>query len=59
MEIKKLTDGSVVVSAKWWAVIQDEMTWLACLDEAGVDDWDGIDYAHELYDEIQKVDEWS
>ena len=35
--------------------IYDEMVeacnWLMCLENAGVDNWQGIDYAHELKEE--------
>lgn len=31
--------------------IQERLDWLACLEAAGVDNWQGIDYAYELYRE--------
>lgn len=27
----------------------EDMLWLECLEDAGVDSWEGIDYAKELY----------
>ena len=28
--------------------LQQKLTWLNCLETAGVDNWDGIDYAYDL-----------
>lgn len=33
-----------------WKVIQDRLAWLDALEKAGVDNWEGISYVHELYD---------
>ena len=33
------------------ATAKDRLNWLDCLEAAGVDNWEGIDYAHELYKE--------
>ena len=33
-----------------------EQLWLQCLDEAGVDNWQGFDYAKEIYYERQEVE---
>lgn len=31
-----------------------DLNWLECLESAGVDNWSGIDYAHELRDEEEE-----
>lgn len=31
--------------------LKDRMLWLECLENAGVDNWDGFSYAHELFDD--------
>lgn len=41
----------VVHSVAEWAIIEESLAWLAALEAAGVDNWSGIDYAHELYNE--------
>ena len=30
---------------------EKDLLWLQCLEDAGVDNWSGIDYAKELYNE--------
>lgn len=30
---------------------EKDLLWLQCLEEAGVDNWSGIDYAKDLYNE--------
>lgn len=32
----------------------DELLFLAALEAAGVDNWDGYDYALEIYEEMKK-----
>jgi hypothetical protein len=34
----------------------DRLVWLDCLEGAGVDNWQGIDVAHELYKEATEND---
>jgi len=34
-----------------WDEIRDKLNWLDSLEAAGVDIWDGISFAHELYEE--------
>ena len=32
-----------------FAELKEKLLWLRCLEEAGVDNWQGIEYAQELY----------
>ena len=34
-----------------------QIDWLSCLKHAGVDNWEGISYAYELYEEMYPYDE--
>lgn len=43
-------DDIIVISLEEYAEMKEELRWLQCLEEAGVDNWDGYDYALELYD---------
>lgn len=37
---------------------EKSLLWLACLEDAGVDNWSGIDYARELFrDALKEHDE--
>lgn len=31
--------------------IEEDLNWLECLENAGVDNWSGYDYAQELFNE--------
>lgn len=33
-----------------------DLEWLRCLESAGVDNWDGVDYAYEMFNEIYPED---
>ncbi len=36
-----------------WEEIQEKLKWCDALDAAGVDNWDGIDYAQDLLRKMQ------
>lgn len=42
-------NGFVSLPVEEWAKMEDKVFWLSCLERAGVDNWDGIDYAIDLY----------
>lgn len=46
-------DGYITIPWVDWVQIQDNIKWLAALEAAGVDNWDGIDYASELYNDYR------
>lgn len=39
----------VTVDAAEWEEIQEKLTWLECLERAGVDNWEGYDEAREMF----------
>ncbi len=41
----------VNISLREYIILKDRSDWLQCLQNAGVDNWQGIDYAHELKEE--------
>jgi hypothetical protein len=43
------THGTAEQRAEYSRLIEDQR-WLQCLEAAGVDNWQGIDVAHEMYD---------
>lgn len=43
--------GLNVIDTKKLAVLEKNSEWLDALDAAGVDNWDGIGYAQELYNQ--------
>lgn len=40
-----------VIDADEYREIQEQLRWLSCLEEAGVDNWGGIGFAKELHQE--------
>ena len=44
----------LIKHAKWE---EDQLEWLAALEDAGVDNWTGIDYAHEVLEEWKQQEE--
>jgi hypothetical protein len=45
----EMPDGSFNITEKDKKYILDRLFFLQCLEEAGVDNWQGMDYAGELY----------
>lgn len=45
-------DGTVTVSESYYTVLVNRCEWLDCLEAAGVDNWEGYDYAHEIHSEM-------
>ena len=39
----------ICIPAEEYDDMVDRLDWLEALEQAGVDDWDGIDFAHEIY----------
>jgi len=42
---------SVTISTEDYEYLKSRDEWLQCLEAAGVDNWEGYDYAHELKQE--------
>lgn len=45
-----------VPKAKWDELLK-RLSWLNALEDAGVDNWEGISYAYELYEEYKDDEE--
>lgn len=43
-----IVTGEVTVDKKTYDNWMEQLEWLACLEEAGVDNWEGISYAYGL-----------
>jgi hypothetical protein len=43
--------GTVTITQKEYAELVKDSNFLACLQDAGVDNWSGYDYAREAYQE--------
>jgi hypothetical protein len=42
----------VLVEVKTLEHLKDQALWLECLETAGVDNWEGMEYASELYHRV-------
>ena len=42
-------NDTITISVKDYAQLKDREQWLRCLEGAGVDNWEGYDYACELW----------
>lgn len=42
---------SVVITLKEYLDLKEDSFWRTCVENAGVDNWCGMDYAHELMEE--------
>ena len=57
---EQIVDGSnppemITISKKEYSRLVEREYWLQCLEEAGVDNWAGYDYARELEREGQEA----
>lgn len=43
--------GTVIISSAEYERLTDRDFWLDCLEAAGVDNWQGYDFAREMYEE--------
>lgn len=43
----------ITITKREYERLNDDALWLQCLEAAGVDNWPGIDYAHELFNEAR------
>lgn len=39
---------TITIPRSLYEDLMESHTWLVCLESAGVDNWDGISYAHDL-----------
>jgi hypothetical protein len=46
-------DKSRTLTKEEWDDIKEQLDWLDALENAGVDNWEGIDFARELLGEVE------
>lgn len=46
-----MSEETVTITKKEYDRLLRDEAWLSCLEGAGVDNWQGIDYAHEFFRE--------
>lgn len=49
--------GDVTITREEYERFVEESAWLSALNQAGVDNWDGVDFAQEIYDAFNVVTE--
>ena len=47
-----MTEETVTISKKLYRYFLESERWLTAYESAGVDSWDGVDYAAEYYEEL-------
>ena len=47
-------EETVTITIKEFQSLLQAQEWLSCLEDAGVDNWSGIDYAYELARELER-----
>lgn len=48
---KNMNEETVTISKEEYESLKEDARWLQCLENAGVDNWEGYDYARELWRE--------
>jgi len=46
-----MSEETITISKKEYESLKEDARWLQCLENAGVDNWEGYDYARELLNE--------
>jgi PHD/YefM family antitoxin component YafN of YafNO toxin-antitoxin module len=46
-----MNEETVTISKKEYESLKEDARWLQCLENAGVDNWEGYDFARELWRE--------
>lgn len=49
-----MNEKTVTISKTEYESLKEDARWLQCLENAGVDNWGGIDYAYELKREAEQ-----
>lgn len=52
--LEEFKTGKVLISVKEYDEMEKDQEWLRCLEHAGVDNWEGYDYAVDLQRENRK-----
>ncbi len=48
---------TITITKKEYEKLKDDSKWLSCLEAAGVDNWEGYDFARELLDDDDDDDD--
>jgi hypothetical protein len=51
-----MNDETVTISKKEYESLKEDARWLQCLENAGVDNWPGIEFAYDLKREMEEDD---
>lgn len=49
--VKAEEEETVTITKQYYQAMQDGLAWLQALEDAGVDNWSGYDYAREAMEE--------
>ena len=50
-----MDEDKITIDKTLYNELMRDSRWLSALDAAGVDDWDGIDFAHELFEKWEEA----
>ena len=50
-----MSNEMITISKKEYEDMLDDLTWLTCLEDAGVDNWSGYEYAVQLLKEMKEA----
>ena len=50
-----MNNETITISKEEYKSLLEDRVWLRCLEDAGVDNWQGYDYAGELYRNEKKI----
>jgi hypothetical protein len=50
-----MTDETVTIPKAEYKELLEESKWLMCLEAAGVDSWEGVEYAQEMMEEQNEL----
>lgn len=51
-----VAEKTITIPVSEYHKLLEASTWLNCLEEAGVDNWEGISFAFELSEELENED---
>jgi len=51
-----MNEETVTISKKEYESLKEDARWLQCLENAGVDNWPGIEFAYDLKREMEEDD---
>jgi hypothetical protein len=52
-----MSDKTITISLDKYEDLVADSDWLRCLEQAGVDDWEGVDYAAQLFREMGQTED--